>query len=488
MVTKVTTIPKRWVQVTIGESLNLINGKAFKPSDWHNSGLPIIRIQNLNNASKPFNYYSGKIEDKYIINKDDLLFAWSGTPGTSFGAHIWKNGKAVLNQHIFKVEFDETAFDKHFLLHFLNHNVQQYIAQAHGTAGLAHITKKTFESAHLFFPPINEQERISDKIEQLFTQLDTGVESLKKAKLLLKRYRQSVLKAAMEGRLTAKWREKNKDKLEPASELLKRILKERREKWEAEQLAKFKAKGKLPKNDDWKKKYKEPTPPNTSNLPKLPEGWVWAKCEQILSKVTDGTHHTPTYVAAGIPFLSVKDIRDGKLFFENCKFISEKEHKRLFARCNPECGDVLITKSGTIGRTAVIRTTEQFSLFVSVALLKKVSNLLDSDYLKIACDYYIQSINIQQVVKGGVIKNLHLEDIRQVPLVLPSLSEQQSIIQEFANRLSIVDKLEQELDSVNIQSGALKRSILLSAFQGKLVSQNESDEPASKLLERIANK
>ncbi|MFM6395314.1 MAG: hypothetical protein ACKPFF_01365, partial [Planktothrix sp.] len=113
-----------------------------------------------------------------------------------------------------------------------------------------------FSKIYLPLPPLPEQYRIVDKIEELFTELDAGVELLKKLKAKLKRYRQAVLKAAVEGNLTKEWREANQGKLEPASVLLERILKQRREKWEAEQLEKMKAQGKPPKDDSWKLKYK----------------------------------------------------------------------------------------------------------------------------------------------------------------------------------------------------------------------------------------
>src|SRR5580692_5931882 len=93
-----------WPTIKIGEALHLINGRAFKPTEWTKSGTPIVRIQNLNNPNAPFNYYQGDLPEKISLKDGDLLFAWSGTPGTSFGAHIWRGGKAWLNQHIFKVE------------------------------------------------------------------------------------------------------------------------------------------------------------------------------------------------------------------------------------------------------------------------------------------------------------------------------------------------------------------------------------------------
>src|SRR5438477_9054948 len=185
--------------VRVGESLRLVNGRAFKPTEWKKSGLPIVRIQNLNNPDAPFNYYEGQLPEKFLLDDGDLLFAWSGTPGTSFGAHIWRGGKAWLNQHIFKVHFDEKQFDKRYLQLAINRNLEEYIRAAHGGAGLAHITKGRFEESTLPCPPLDEQQAIVAEIEKQFTRLDAGVASLKRVQIALKRYRASVLKAACEG-------------------------------------------------------------------------------------------------------------------------------------------------------------------------------------------------------------------------------------------------------------------------------------------------
>ena len=117
------TATNAWGKVRVGDALRLINGRAFKPSEWKERGLPIVRIQNLNNAEAPFNYYEGDLPERFLLNNGDLLFAWSGTPGTSFGAHIWRGGKAWLNQHIFKVMFDDVDFNKKFLQLAINQNL-----------------------------------------------------------------------------------------------------------------------------------------------------------------------------------------------------------------------------------------------------------------------------------------------------------------------------------------------------------------------------
>src|SRR5262249_10993679 len=141
------------------------------------------------------------------------------------------------------------------------------------TTNLASINKGVLSRFPVPLAPTNEQQRIVAKIEELFSDLDAGVAALERAKANLKRYRAAVLKAAVEGTLTEAWRTEHPSN-EPASKLLERILAERRQKWEADQLAKFAVAGKEPPKN-WREKYAEPTPPDTANLPELPNGWCW---------------------------------------------------------------------------------------------------------------------------------------------------------------------------------------------------------------------
>jgi type I restriction enzyme S subunit len=171
----------------------------------------------------------------------------------------------------------------------------------------------------------------------------------------------------------------------------------------------------------------------------LPNGWAISRIDDLSEKVTDGTHFTPEYLERGVPFISVKDIHDGKINFHGCKFIAPKAHAALAKRCNPEYMDVLITKSGTIGRIAVVRTKEPFSLFVSVALIKPFKEYLDSAFLSYALENYIKSIDIQQSVKGGVIKNLHVEDLKEIKLPIAPLEEQHRIVSKVEELFSFLD-------------------------------------------------
>jgi len=154
--------------VPIGDICDLINGRAFKPEDWQrrdSGGLPIVRIQNLNTPDSEFNYYNGEVSNRHIVNEGELLFSWSGSRGTSFGAHIWNGGKAVLNQHIFKVGFDESRAAKMYLLQALNKAVTEVEENLHGGVGLVHITKGNLEKIEIPLPPLDVQKEIVAEIE-----------------------------------------------------------------------------------------------------------------------------------------------------------------------------------------------------------------------------------------------------------------------------------------------------------------------------------
>ena len=183
---------------TLGTVATYINGRAFKPSEWEKAGMPIIRIQNLTSENAPYNYSKGIFEEKYIVHNGDLLFAWSA----SLGAHIWKGQDAWLNQHIFKV-LPKEGIDRDYLYYFFLAVVAELYAKTHGS-GMVHITKAPFMNTPIPIPSLPEQERIVARIEELFSQLDAGVETLKKTKAQLAVYRQAVLKEAFSSELSSK--------------------------------------------------------------------------------------------------------------------------------------------------------------------------------------------------------------------------------------------------------------------------------------------
>lgn len=159
-------LPEGWRWVKLGEVCRFVNGDAYRDSDWSRTGTPIIRIQNLNNHEKPFNYWAGTLDDRVVVKDGDLLLAWSGTPGTSFGAHIWTRGRAVLNQHIFRVDYDRSKMDSIFGLHAINERLIVLIGKAHGGVGLRHVTKREVENLEIPLPPLSEQRRIAGILKE----------------------------------------------------------------------------------------------------------------------------------------------------------------------------------------------------------------------------------------------------------------------------------------------------------------------------------
>lgn len=166
-------IPSNWCWRRIGDELELLNGMAFKPTDWVLTGLPIVRIQNLNNPLAPFNFCDpAKARDRSLIDDGAFLISWSGTPGTSFGAFIWQRGEAVLNQHIFRCDFKTKNFAPDFLRLAINGRLDEMIAKAHGGVGLQHITKGKLEAMLIALPPLTEQHRIVAKVDELMALCD----------------------------------------------------------------------------------------------------------------------------------------------------------------------------------------------------------------------------------------------------------------------------------------------------------------------------
>ncbi len=176
----------KFSNIEIGNLCELVNGRAFKPTEWCDKGLPIIRIQNLNDETKVFNYYNGPIEEKYFVKNGDLLFSWSGTPGTSFGAFFWNRGDAVLNQHIFNVKLKKKLAYDLYLKIALNNTLQYIINQSHGGVGLKHITKGNLEAVQIPLPSYHDQIRIATVLTRAEKLIAKRKESIKALDELVK--------------------------------------------------------------------------------------------------------------------------------------------------------------------------------------------------------------------------------------------------------------------------------------------------------------
>lgn len=333
-------------------------------------------------------------------------------------------------------------------------------------------------------PPENEQIRIVAKIEELFTKLNAGKEELLQAKARLKRYRQSVLKAAMEGKLTEDWRKEHRSEIEPASILLERILKERREKWEAEQLEQMMAKGKMPKDDKWKNKYKEQQAPDTSKLPNLPKGWVWTTVGEIAQTIHYGYTESATNDPVGPKFLRITDIQNNSVNWDSvpyCRIDGTKQQKYLLKE-----GDLVFARTGaTVGKSFLIRGSIPDAVFASYLIRIVLNKKINANFVYTFFQSQSYWVQIHQGKVGIGQPNVNAKILSQITLPLPSLSEQQAIVFEVERRLSVADAVEATVDAELKRSDALRQSILKQAFSCKLVPQDPNEEPASVLLEQI---
>ena len=280
----------------------------------------------------------------------------------------------------------------------------------------------------------------------------------------------SILQLAVQGKLVEQRAEEG-----TARELLEQI------KLEKEQLIK-----------DKKIKKSKPLPEITEDeIPfEIPESWEWVRLIDLCSLISDGTHKTPAYVEYGVPFISVKDISSGVMDFSNVKYITREEHEKLISRCKPEMNDVLLCRIGTLGKAIKICTDKEFSIFVSLGLLK----LIEAD----VADYIVQVINSgygyrwidDNKVGGGTHTNkINLDTLRGMPIPIPPLEEQHRIVAKIEEILPYIDQYDKAYTKLEIFNKKfpedMKKSILQMAMQGKLVEQRPEEGTDDGLYEQI---
>lgn len=370
-----------------------------------------------------------------------------------------------------------------FIYHLLTRESLRAAARAHmtGTAGQLRVPADFLIDLPIPLPPLAEQHRIVAAIEQQFTRLDVAVAALRRAQTALKRYRASVLKSAVEGRLTASWRAAHPG-VEPASALLARILAERRARWETD----LRAKGK----DPAKARYDEPKAPDTTGLLELPARWCWATVDQLtdvaggVTKGRDLTGRTTTT----LPYLRVANVQRGYLDLDVIKTIAipvEEVHRYLL-----HVGDVVLTEGGDadkLGRAAlwqgqITACAHQNHIFRA--------RMMDDGVLPPWLVVYLNSEQGQAYFRRAAkqtvnLASINLTQLRACPMPLPPLAEQHQIVAEVERRLSVVAEVEAEITANLARAARLRQSILREAFAGRLVPQDPADEPASMLLERI---
>ncbi len=482
-------LPKGWVRRDLCDLLTIIRGVSF-PKDAKSSiakpkHVACLRTANVQQTVEWDDLWF--VHEKYVRRNEQ--FVQIGDILISTANSLYLVGKVsqvttmpyktTLGAFISLLRAPKELCQSFFYYVLSSTEIQSSIREcASTTTNISNVSTRKLAKIQLPLPPLPEQHRIVSKIEELFSDLDAGVSALEVVRQEIKRYRQAVLKHAFEGKLTAKWREENKDKLEPASKLLERIAKER------EKQAKGKKQKKLP-------------PLDSTNLPKLPEGWEWSRVVEIgalgeqtvLTGPFGSTLGKSDFISAGVPLLTIGCLTEQGVKLDKAFYISTNKAEEL-KRYKLSEGDLLFSRSASVGRVGYATQELEGSLINYHLMRLRLDAKTISPQMFI---YYVRgakTVNdyLRYVNHGATRDGINTANLLSMPVAIPSFKEQKQIVSEIEQRFSIADQAEKIVEQTLKQSQRLRQSILKRAFEGKLVPQDPNDEPAEKMLERIKRK
>jgi type I restriction enzyme, S subunit len=445
-----------WPIVLLGEACKTTSGgtPSRKNPDFFDGSIPWVKSGELPDG--PVFDVEESISEEALRQSSAKLFPAGTLLIALYGATVGKLGiltkPAATNQAVCAI-FPSDEIDTKFLFWFLRFKRSDLVAQAVGGAQ-PNISQGIIRSIEIPIPHLDQQKHIVAEIEKQFSRLDEAVANLKRVKANLKRYKAAVLKAAVEGRLVeteAERAPREGRSYETGAQLLQRILETRRSQWQG------------------KGKYKEPAAPDTTDLPELPEGWVWASFDQVTERVTKGS--SPNwqgfeYCDKGIPFVRSQNVGWGMTDLSDIAFLppefNEVEKKSVLRE-----GDVLLNIVGaSIGRAAIAPSNVQGG---NVNQAVAVIRLLETGASKQFALLYLLSAETQRRIHAEKVDvaraNFSLEDIRNMPLALPPFAEQQRLVAEVDLRLSLARKIEVQVSSNAMRADLLRKTLLAKAFR-----------------------
>ena len=473
-------IPRTWESVSIGEAMALVNGRAFKPGEWSATGLPIVRIQNLNDPSAPYNYCSFSVAEKFYIDTGDLLLSWSGTPSTSFGAYIWNRGRAVLNQHIFRCEPRGEAFFIPYLRIAINSRLSEMIERAHGGVGLRHITKGKLQGLLLALPPLAEQHRIVAKVDELmglidrleatrqsredfrantrdsalaalrnaatseevgtaWTRIAERMEDLFTVPADLAALRESVLQLAVRGRLVPQDADD-----ESAAVLLKHIAEERARLVRAKKIGKQKPVSDLD---------------HSATSVELPPGWTWT-CTAALGVVNPRNVAEDDAMVSFCPMPVIPTDYRRPIAPETRRWGDIKKGYTHFAE-----GDVVVAKITPCfqnGKSCVMTGLEGGlgAGTTELHVIRIIANKVVPEYLVLfykSPDFLQKGVATMTGTAGQ--QRVPREYFAYTPFPLPPLAEQYRIVAKVDGLMELIDRLEQHLSAKEETQGGFAAAV-----------------------------
>lgn len=414
-----TNLPQGWEVKKLEEIANIKGGKRLPKGENlldNNTKFAYIRVAdfqdngtiNLQNI-KFINENTYNVLKNYKIYDDNLYVSIAGTIGKSGIIPKELNG-AILTENAVKLEYIQNNISNKFMYFFtLSSSFKTQIQTSTKIVAQPKLAITRLKQIEIPLPPLKEQERIVGILDENFAKIDENIKILEQDLLNLDELMQSALQKAFN-----------------------------------------------PLKDNAKENYK------------LPQGWEWKNLGEICF-ITDGTHKTPNYIEKGVPFLSVKNISKGFFDLSDVKYISLEEHNKLIKRAKPEFGDILICRIGTLGKAIKISLEFEFSIFVSLGLLKPKVKII-SDYLVYFLNsYFIEGwINNNKVGGGTHAAKLNLNILEKCPVVLPPLKEQEQIASHLDELSSHVKNLKQNYQAQIKDLQELKKSLLDKAFKGNL--------------------
>lgn len=468
-------IPSTWKWIRIGDVCDIIGGgtpNSNDSSNFEDGQIPWITPADLSGYKEKYIHRGARNlttkglaeSSAKIMKRGAVLFSSRAPIG-----YVAIAAQPMATNQGFKSFLPPDGIVSEFIYYYLQFAKRLAVELASGTTFLE-ISAKKAAVIPSPLPPLPEQHRIVAKIEELFSELDKSVESLKTAQQQLKVYRQAVLKWAFEGKLTEEWRT-NQKKFTPTEDLVGYIRQEHSKE--------FQRLGK-------KSKMIQPLLPEVLiTLPTIPAEWSWLKINDITTGVEYGTSSKSSEVGT-VPVIRMGNIQNSKIVWDDLVFTSDETE---IGKYKLQKDDVLFNRTNSpelVGKTAIF-LGERTAIFAGYLIrLNHIKTVIHAKYLNYYLNSFVAKSYGNSVKTDGVNQsNINGEKLINYPLPICSIEEQHQIVLAIESRLSVCDKLEETISHSLKQAEALRQSILQQAFAGKLVPQDPQDEPAAALLARI---